>query len=1115
MDSYWLPPVSSNSLPVKTKPRSNTIQLSTFNNPTRQKKVVPLVSKTESKFFHSSSATVLEKKTITQSETKVNPSTRRPLPSLPPNYSQQPIGIAKKTNNQQTSSDEINLRVLSVKQPNDLPNQLEFMLSKQRTILGIDDKRKKPIKTSKMAKTLKPINSSEHTQTSEIPYEESRLAKRKVSVLSDQEKKAISLLANGISGLGKSGIHGNNNDIVEREYLCINQSTKPILISKDMMNVEDTVEIRNFLQISELALHQMNGEVLPYNYIEAETSCGGLTQPVILTINTSFSQYKISFKCMTNLKWVEIKKMIEKGINTKASTRLPIKISNHKLVIAGTRLYFQEQKEMREYSIINDISRREKIINIELINQIQFKEEINQIQLKHQNLLLKEKKKCKASNFSDEILSFTIYELLNFDPEIVFKKFFDESEITNCIKNYFETRSFEKYKIILKVSCCLYMGTDKLCNKEYFTSDVINTIFDCKIMTDFSYSMLPLETRLGITLYAIRKGKKVVIGFVNTPLFDFQNFLLSGYVNLKLWPDEESDAVSSPLQNPSSTAPIISIKFPDPVIKIFYQPYEAKYPQIPKNLLKISNDVQQLALHNDPFQPLTNEQKNEIWQNRFNILIQFPDSIDLLLRAVPWTDYKAREEMADLIKIWPGISPIQVIGLLDVRNSFTPARDYAVRLLEETNDKVILGYLPQFIQVLKFESYTCSSLALFLLKRALKNRGDMGQLFYWLLVGENEKTKISLRSKILLEVYNSMCGIQLKELKTQENFIKIIEETAVNAKHWKDDEVKTNLPNMLTVVNNALEGSRLTLPFTSRETVSCVVINKCKVFDSNAHPILLCFQSSPIFSQQETRFIFKVGDNLMQDMLTLQMFKLMDDLWKKNGIDFRMTIYNVLATSTTSGIIQFVPNCETVNSIQTKGRGITGVFDDACIYEWIKSKNLEEEDLKNAIENFTYSCAGYCVATYVIGVGDRHNDNIMVSKDGHLFHIDFGHFLGNIIKLGFYNKESAPFVLTNDFMFVITMGNTDTDNYSFFENICTKGFMILRNNAKTFIYSFMMMLCSGVPQLKHVEDVQYLKDAFMLDKTDDEAEQEFRSLISQSLGTFRTRLNFFMHSMVH
>lgn len=129
--------------------------------------------------------------------------------------------------------------------------------------------------------------------------------------------------------------------------------------------------------------------------------------------------------------------------------------------------------------------------------------------------------------------------------------------------------------------------------------------------------------------------------------------------------------------------------------------------------------------------------------------------------------------------------------------------------------------------------------------------------------------------------------------------------------------------------------------------------------------------------------MFKQGDDVRQDQLVLQMFSLMDFILKKINYDFKFTIYNVLPFSEDDGMVEFVPRCTTISDIQNKMK--------TYLEETSKKNNY---DLEKVIETYIDSCAGYCVVTYLLGIGDRHLENLMIDESGHMFHVDFGYIFG-------------------------------------------------------------------------------------------------------------------------
>merc|ERR1740117_2362594 len=63
------------------------------------------------------------------------------------------------------------------------------------------------------------------------------------------------------------------------------------------------------------------------------------------------------------------------------------------------------------------------------------------------------------------------------------------------------------------------------------------------------------------------------------------------------------------------------------------------------------------------------------------------------------------------------------------------------------------------------------------------------------------------------------------------------------------------------------------------------------------------------------RIMFKEGDDLRQDQLILQLIILLDSLFKKYGVDMRLSPYQVSALSGLDGFVEFVQDGQNISTI--------------------------------------------------------------------------------------------------------------------------------------------------------------------------------------------------------
>ena len=514
-----------------------------------------------------------------------------------------------------------------------------------------------------------------------------------------------------------------------------------------------------------------------------------------------------------------------------------------------------------------------------------------------------------------------------------------------------------------------------------------------------------------------------------------------------------------------------------------------------------------------PTEELKAEEKDLVWKFRHH-LTRDKRALTKFVKSVAWQDQSEARQAVQLLPKWTEIDVDDALELLGPTFDNPAVRAYAVDRLRESDDEELLLYLLQLVQALKFEkispesddgSTQDSSLAKFLIDRATSSP-MLGNFLHWYLIVEcddrspdQRKEYRKLFAKVEFDFMNSLTRSpggpeRRKTLLRQGELITVLSKISKEIRFSREDRPRKiqRLKKYLADPKNELTTFDPPLPLPldpSIQVTSCDPTDSL-VFKSSLFPLLIHFRTT---SGTKYPIIFKTGDDLRQDQLVIQIISLMDRLLRKENLDLKLSPYRILATSATAGAVQFVPSMS-LAAASAKYKG--------SILAYLRANNPDTSaDLgvrKEAMETYVKSCAGYCVITYLLGVGDRHLDNLLLAPSGHFFHADFGYILG---------RDPKPFAPQMKLCreMVEGMGGSSSPQYADFKSYCFTAYTTLRKSSNLILNLFSLMVDANITDIRLMQReaggaVEKVRERFHLEMTEEEAMRHFEGLIGDSVG---------------
>ncbi|CAH9071216.1 unnamed protein product [Cuscuta epithymum] len=231
---------------------------------------------------------------------------------------------------------------------------------------------------------------------------------------------------------------------------------------------------------------------------------------------------------------------------------------------------------------------------------------------------------------------------------------------------------------------------------------------------------------------------------------------------------------------------------------------------------------------------------------------------------------------------------------------------------------------------------------------------------------------------------------------------------------------------------------------------------------------------------EDYAFLLKGHEDLRQDERVMQLFGLVNTLLENSRKtaekDLSIQRYDVIPLSPNSGLIGWVPNCDTLHHLIREYRdarkitlnqehklmlGFAPDYDHLPLISKVEVfefalQNTEGNDLARVLwlksrtsevwldrrTNYTRSLAVMSMVGYLLGLGDRHPSNLMLHRySGKILHIDFGDcFEASMNREKF--PEKVPFRLTRMLVKAMEVSGIEGN----FRSTCENVMQVLRTN---------------------------------------------------------------------